>query len=243
MTQGRPWIHIIKFSLPLLAGAVLQQLYSTVDTVVVGNFVGESALAAVGTTNTLVFFFLAIAIGFSAGNGVLIAQHFGAGRMDDVRRDASTGLLLLLLIGLLSGCAGILFSRWAYVKFVAVPPEILDSTLLYYRIYCAGLIFQFAYNSLAAILRSVGDSAATLYFLLLASVLNIALDLWFVAGLHWGVAGAAAATNVAQAFRCLPHGSICRKSIRFSAINSAIWYGIMPLPKAVSNWAGPLPCS
>ena len=203
MTQGRPWIHIIKFSLPLLAGAVLQQLYSTVDTVVVGNFVGESALAAVGTTNTLVFFFLAIAIGFSAGNGVLIAQHFGAGRMDDVRRDASTGLLLLLLIGLLSGCAGILFSRWAYVKFVAVPPEILDSTLLYFRIYCAGLIFQFAYNSLAAILRSVGDSAATLYFLLLASVLNIALDLWFVAGLHWGVAGAAAATNVAQAFSVL----------------------------------------
>ena len=160
MTQGRPWAHIIKFSLPLLAGAVLQQLYSTVDTVVVGHFTGESALAAVGTTNTLIFFFLAVAIGFSAGNGVLIAQHFGAGRMDDVRRDASTGLLLLLLIGLISGCTGILFSRWAYVKFVAVPPEILDSTLLYYRIYCAGLIFQFAYNSLAAILRSVASYSA-----------------------------------------------------------------------------------
>jgi putative MATE family efflux protein len=105
-----------------------------------------------------------------------------------------------ILIGLISGAAGIIFSRWAYVKFVAVPPEILDSTLLYYRIYCAGLIFQFAYNSLASILRSVGDSAATLYFLLLASVLNIALDLWFVAVLDWGVAGAAAATNIAQAF-------------------------------------------
>ena len=199
MTQGPPWKHILSFSAPIFAGAILQQLYNTADSVIVGNFSGEKALSAVGTTNTLVFFFLAIAIGFSAGNGVLAAQHYGAGNMQQLRRDAQTGILLQLLIGAAASITGIVFSRWAYVKWVAVPPEILDQTLLYFRIYCSGLIFQFGYNALAAILRSVGDSAATLYFLLLASLLNIALDLLFVGVLDWSVAGAAAATNIAQA--------------------------------------------
>ena len=171
MTGGSPWKHILGFSWPVFAGSVLQQLYNTADSVIVGNFSGEKALSAVGTTNTLIFFFLAIAIGVSAGNGVLAAQHFGAGNMQELRRDAQTGILLMLLIGLLASVAGIVFSRWAYVQFVAVPPEILDQTLLYFRIYCAGLLFQFGYNALAALLRSVGDSAATLYLLLLASLL------------------------------------------------------------------------
>lgn len=199
MTGGSPWKHILGFSWPVFAGAVLQQLYNTADSVIVGNFSGEKALSAVGTTNTLIFFFLAIAIGVSAGNGVLAAQHFGAGNMQELRRDAQTGILLMLLIGLLASVAGIVFSRWAYVQFVAVPPEILDQTLLYFRIYCAGLLFQFGYNALAALLRSVGDSAATLYFLLLASLLNVGLDLLFVGLFKWSVAGAAAATNIAQA--------------------------------------------
>ncbi len=199
MTIGAPWLHIIKFSIPIFLGAVLQQLYSTVDTVIVGHFCGESALAAVGTTNTMVFFFLAAAIGFSAGNGVLIAQHFGAERPADVRRYAAGGIWFMLTSGVISGAAGIILSRRIYIYFMAVPPEIIDETLLYFRIYCTGLVFQFGYNALAAILRSVGDSAATLYFLLLASVLNIVLDIGFVAYLHLGVAGAAAATNISQA--------------------------------------------
>ena len=199
MIQGAPWLHILKFSFPILAGAVLQQLYTTVDTVIVGNFTGESALAAVGTTNTLTFFFLAGAIGFSAGNGVLISQHFGAGKMEQVRKDGSGGICFLLLAGVISGSIGLLLSRWAFTCFIAAPPEILENTLLYFRIYCLGLVFQFGYNSLAAILRSVGDSAATLYFLLLASILNICLDLLFVAVWDWGVAGAAIATNISQA--------------------------------------------
>ena len=199
MTDGAPWRHIIRFALPILAGSLLQQLYHTVDTIVVGRFSGEGALAAVGTTGSLTFMFLAIAIGFSAGNGVLVAQHFGAGDDRSVRRTAATGIVFLAGLGLAASVAGMLFARFAYERFVAAPPEILDMTLLYFRIYSAGLIFQYAYNILAAVLRAVGDSAAMLYFLLIASVLNIALDLLFVAGLGWGVAGAALATNISQA--------------------------------------------
>ena len=177
MTEGAPWKHIVRFAFPILCGSLLQQLYNTVDTIVVGNFSGEDQLAAVGTTGTLVFLFLAVAIGFSAGNGVVVAQHFGAGRDRDVRENAATGILLLLAMGLAASVVGIVFSRFAYVRLVAVPGRILAPTLAYFRIYCAGLVFQFGYNILASIL----------------------LDLLFVGVFRWGCAGAAVATDIAQA--------------------------------------------
>ena len=198
MTEGAPWKHILLFSLPLIAGSVLQQLYNTADTVIVGNFTGEKALSAVGTTNSMVFLFLAVAFGFSAGNGVLISQHYGAGDMKSVRRSGISGILFLGILGVFAAATGIVFSKLIFTKLVNVPEEILGETLLYFRIYSLGLVFQFLYNGLAAVLRGIGDSAATLYFLLLASVLNILLDLWFVAGLQWGVSGAAHATNISQ---------------------------------------------
>jgi len=199
MTTGAPWKHILKFMFPILCGSLLQQLYNTVDTIVVGNAVGQDALAAVGTTGTLVFMTLALAIGFSAGCGVLVAQHFGAGNDRAVRETAATGLVLLLGMGAAISLLGAVTARWAFSHFVAVPERILEPTLVYFRIYCAGLVFQFGYNIIAAILRAVGDSAATLYFLLIAAVLNIGLDLLFVAGFGWSVAGAAAATDISQA--------------------------------------------
>ena len=199
MVEGTPWKHILRFALPVLAGSLLQQLYNTVDTIVVGNFSGEAALSAVGTTGSFTFLFLALATGFSAGNGVVVAQHYGAGAEKEVRENASTGILLMLGMGILSTIAGILVSRMAYTHLVAVPDGILELTLQYFRIYAIGLIFQFGYNIFSSILRAVGDSVATLYFLLIASVSNIVLDLIFVAGLHWGVVGAAVATDIAQA--------------------------------------------
>ena len=199
MTQGAPWKHILRFALPVLAGSLLQQLYNTVDTIVVGRFSGEAALSAVGTTGSFTFLFLALATGFSAGNGVVVAQHYGAGDEKQVRANASTGILLLLAMGVLSTAAGLAVSRAAYTHLIAVPEDFLELTLSYFRIYALGLVFQFGYNIFAAILRAVGDSAATLYFLLIASVLNVALDLLFVAGFHWGVAGVAIATDMAQA--------------------------------------------
>ena len=199
MAEGTPWKHILKFALPVLAGSLLQQLYNTVDTIVVGNFSGEDALSAVGTTGSFTFLFLALATGFSAGNGVIVAQHFGAKEEKKVRDNASTGILLMLGMGILSTIIGILVARPAYTHLVAVDESFLDLTLQYFRIYAFGLVFQFGYNIFSSILRAVGDSAATLYFLLIASVLNILLDLIFVAGFKWGVIGAAAATDIAQA--------------------------------------------
>ena len=202
MTEGSPWRHIVPFALPVMAGSLLQQLYNTVDAIVVGNFAGEASLSAVGTTGSFTFLFLAMAMGFSAGNGVVVAQHYGAGDMEQVRRNASTGILFLTVLGLVFSALGILVARPAFTAVVNVPDSYLELTLRYFRIYAFGLIFQYGYNIFSSILRAVGDSAATLYFLLIASVLNIALDLLFVAVFHWGVTGAAVATVLAQAASC-----------------------------------------
>lgn len=198
MLEGQPWKHIIRFALPVLLGSLLQQLYNTVDTIIVGRFSSEEALSAVGTTGTLTFFFLAIAIGFSAGNGVVIAQHYGAGDEDGVRNSASTGILFLMMLGIVSAVLSIALATPAFKYFIAVPEEILTLTLQYFMIYAVGIIFQYGYNSLSSILRAVGDSSATLYFLLISSVANVILDLLFVAGFKWGVVGAALATDIAQ---------------------------------------------
>ena len=199
MTEGAPWKHIIRFTLPVFFGLVLQQLYNTADAIIVGNYSGEASLAAVGTTATFTFLFIAMATGFSAGNGVVVAQAYGANDEPQVRANASTGILLLLGMGLISTVIGISVSRAAYTYFVGVPPELLELTLEYFNICMLGIVFQFGYNIFSSILRAVGDSAATLYFLLITSILNIGLDLLFVAHFKWGVAGAAWATNISQA--------------------------------------------
>ncbi len=198
MTEGSPWKHIILFALPVLAGSLLQQLYNTMDSLIVGRYAGENSLSAVGTTGSFAFLFLAIAIGFSAGNGVVVAQYFGAGDNEKVRAHASTGIAFLMFLGLISAVVGIFAARPAFKYFLHVSDELIDLTVLYFRIFAIGLIFQFGYNIISSILRAVGDSAATLYFLLISSVLNIFLDYVFVAIFHWDVAGAAIATDIAQ---------------------------------------------
>ena len=199
MTEGTPWKHILRFSLPVLAGSFLQQLYNTVDTIIVGKFAGEASLSAVGTTMSFVFFFMAVAIGFSSGNGVVVAQFYGAGNHQKVRESASSGILFLMILGVLAAVLSSIFARPVYTHLVKVPESFLHLTLVYFRIYAIGLIFQFGYNIFSGILRAVGDSAASMWFLLISSVINIGLDLLFVAVFHWGVAGAAIATDIAQA--------------------------------------------
>ncbi|MCH5325538.1 MAG: MATE family efflux transporter [Eubacterium sp.] len=199
MTDGAPWKHILLFSLPVLAGSLLQQLYNTVDTIIVGTYLGEDALSAVGTTGSFAFLFLALATGFSAGNGVVVAQHYGAKDEKKVRANASVGILFLMILGVISAVAAFLTARPAYTYILNVDTSILELTVEYFKWYAIGLIFQFGYNIFSAILRAVGDSAATLYFLLISSVLNIGLDFLFVAVFEWGVAGAAIATDISQA--------------------------------------------
>ncbi len=201
MTQGKEWKLILMFALPLVAGNILQQLYNAVDGIVVGNFAadGENALAAVGTCAPVTMIFLAFAIGMSGGCSVMISQLYGARRYDEMRQAVSTSLLLVGIAGLILSVVGGVIAEWFLVYIVSVPETFLEAAVDYFTIYCIGLVFQFIYNIVSFILRSLGDSSATLYFLLIASVTNIILDLIFVAVLHWDVAGVAVATVIAQA--------------------------------------------
>lgn len=204
LTQGPEWKAILTFALPIMAGQLLQQLYSTVDGIIVGNYVSSDALAAVGSCTALVMVFIALSFGMSNGCGVVIAQLFGARRMDEMRRAASTALILLFSMGVVL-TAIFFFSAGFTTRVVLGNPEGLISDMVedYIRFYALGMIFQFVYNAVAAILRSVGDSRAALYFLLVSTVVNTLLDILFVAGFRWGVAGAAAATSIAQAACCI----------------------------------------
>ena len=203
LTEGAPWKGILSFMIPVLLGLLLQQLYNTVDTIIVGNFAGESPLAAVGACGVLTMAFLALANGFSAGACILIAQLFGGGKKEDMRRQASSSLLVMLAMGVLATGVGVVISRFALEHILATPESLIPMADTYFKIYAAGLIFQFGYNIVAAILRGIGDSKATLYFLLVASVINIVLDIIFVYNMNMGVAGAAIATDIAQALSCV----------------------------------------
>lgn len=199
MTTGSEWKHILLFSLPIMAGNLLQQLYNTVDGIVVGNFVSQNALAAAGTSGTLALIFLAFAIGFGNGSGVMVAQLFGAKQYDELRGAVSTALILLVGIGAFFSIFGCGLARFLLHGLMNVAEgEVLDLAVTYFTIYSVGFVLQFIYNAVAAILRAVGDSQATLYFLLVSSVLNIGLDLLFVVTFGWGIAGAAVATVLSQ---------------------------------------------
>ena len=199
MTEGAEWKSILRFTLPLMAANVLQQLYNIVDGIIVGNFVGQDALSAVGTCGPLTAFFIALAFGMSVGAGILISQYFGAQQHEALRETVSTTLLLMLGLGVAFTAIGIAVARPVLRTFLLVPDSFLDAAVSYFQIYCVGLLFSFAYNIVSFTLRSVGDSSSTLYFLLIAAVTNVGLDLLFVAVFRWGVAGAAWATNIAQA--------------------------------------------
>ena len=203
LTRGTPWKLILQFALPIMAGNLLQQLYNTADTIIVGNFNGQQALSAVGACASLTVLFTALAIGFSIGAGVLISQYFGASREQELRQYAATAIVLMLAMGLLMSLIGVCSARFLLARALGTPEALLPLTLLYFRIYAAGLVFQFGYNIAAALLRALGDSKATLYFLLVSSVLNVVLDLVFVAGLGMGVAGAAIATVISQIASCV----------------------------------------
>lgn len=199
MTSGPEWKHILLFSLPIMAGNLLQQLYNTVDGIVVGNFVSQNALAATGTAGTLALIFLAFAIGFGNGSGIMIAQLFGARFHDELRSAVSTALILLVGMGLCFSLFGCALARFLLHGLMNIAEgEVLDLAVTYFSIYAVGFVLQFTYNAVAAILRAVGDSKATLYFLLVSSVINLVLDVLFVVVFHWGVAGAAIATVLSQ---------------------------------------------
>ncbi|WOC31545.1 MULTISPECIES: MATE family efflux transporter [Caproicibacterium] len=197
MLKGSIAQQMLLFFLPIWFGTFFQQLYNTADALIVGNFVGTKALAAVGATGSFVQLLVGFFVGLCSGASVVISQSYGADQLELVSRQVHTALALALLGGAVLTVLGLLTARAAVVA-MGTPADILDQAVLYLRIYFLGMIPQMIYNMGASILRAVGDSKRPLYFLMLASVLNIVLDLILVPIFHLGVAGTAIATVLSQ---------------------------------------------
>ena len=197
LTSGPEGRLVFTFAVPMLIGNLFQQLYNMVDSVVVGQFVGKDALAAVGVSFPILFLLVALVMGMGMGSSILLAQYYGAKNMDGVRRTVETTYIFLFWASLVVTAIG-LTAGGAILRFLHTPPEILPQARLYLNILFAGMILLFGYNSLAAILRGLGDSKTPLYFLIVATVTNVVLDLLFVLVFHWGVPGVAWATVIAQ---------------------------------------------
>ena len=197
ITQGVIWKQLLGFFFPLWFGTFFQQLYNTVDTLVVGRFVGKVALAAVGSTGVLVNLTVGIFTGLSAGAVVVIAQRFGARDWEDVHKAVHATLLLGVLVGGFFMVAGFLLAPWA-LGAMGTTEEAMPGAVLYLRVYFLGMIPNVVYNMGTGILRAIGDFRRPLYFLIAASVCNIVLDLLLVLAFHLDVAGVAIATICSQ---------------------------------------------
>ena len=197
ITQGVIWKQLLLFFFPLWFGSFFQQLYNTVDTIVVGRFVGKTALAAVGATGVIANLTVGIFTGLSAGAVVVIAQHFGARRGGEVYQSVHTAMLLSVFIGGFFTVAGVILTPMA-LKAMGTPAEALPGAILYLRVFFLGMIPNVVYNMGTGVLRAIGDSRRPLYFLIAASVCNIVLDLLLVVVLGLGVAGVAIATVCSQ---------------------------------------------
>ena len=191
MTQGTEWKKILSFSLPIIIGQLIQQLYTTVDGIVVGRFVDQNALAAVGSCMALVMIFMGLAIGLTTGNGIMIAQYYGAKKQDELSRCVSTSMILIGALGIAVTLFTVFGARFLVTSVLKVDiPEIREQAITYFMVSSIGMGFHFLFTCVNSILRSIGDSRATLYFLVFSALLNLVLDLLFVVALDWGVAGA-----------------------------------------------------
>lgn len=197
MTDGSPAKLLFTFSLPLMAGNIFQQLYTVVDTMVVGQFLGVDALAALGASDWLNWMMLGIVQGFTQGFAIKMAQDFGAGDYAHLRKVIGNSAILSALFSIILVIAGILAAK-PVLNLLQTPVDIMPSSLLYIYIMFAGIPIVMLYNLLACILRSLGDSKTPLHAMIIASITNIVLDVLFVFGFQWGIAGAAIATLIAQ---------------------------------------------
>ena len=205
MTAGKPMKILLDFTIPVFIGNVFQQFYNMVDAIIVGKFVGTKALAAVGSTGTIMFLILGFLTGLTAGFTVLTAQKFGAGKMDEMRQTVGNAALLSIVVSVVMTAVS-MAGMHSLLKFMNTPADIFKDAYAYIMIICGGIFAQVLYNILASILRALGNSKTPLYFLILAALLNIVLDLVFIVIFHMGAAGAAWATVVSQGvsgFLCL----------------------------------------
>jgi len=218
MSTGKPGKVLLGFAFPMLLGNLFQQFYNMVDSMVVGNYEGPNALAAVGSSFSIMMLAMCVIIGLTNGFSVVISQYFGAGKMQEVRRSVFTSLVFVLCVAVVLSVAGIALTR-PILELMQTPKEIIDSCASYLMIIFGGMVFTCLYNVFSAILRALGDSKTPLYTLILSTIINIVLDIYFVASLGMSVAGVAWATIIAQAvsaFACLIYTMKREPMLRFT---------------------------
>ena len=207
MTRGKPWRLITAFAIPVLLSQVFQQLYNTADALIVGRFLGDEALAAVSSSGTLIFLIISFFTGMSMGASVTISRYFGAGDYARVSRAIHTNVLLAILCGIVLTVFGVALTP-TFLRWMGTDPDVLPEAITYFRYYFFGILAVVMYNTCKGIMNALGDSRRPLYYLILSSLVNIVLDLLFIAVFHWGVWSAAAATTISQAVSmvlCLIH--------------------------------------
>lgn len=219
MTEGIIWRHLINFAFPLFVGNIFQQLYNTVDSVVVGNFVGADALGAVTSTVPIVLTLIGAFVGMSMGSSVVISQYFGAKDVTNLRKSTHTAVVSTIILSLMISAIGYYATPYMLVM-MNTPASVLKEAVVYLQIFSLGLGGLMLYNMGAAILRAVGDSKRPLYYLIFASILNIFLDLLFVIKFNYGVAGVAYATILAQLISGL---AIFYRLFKSNEVHSLSW--------------------
>lgn len=197
MTTGSIWKRMVSFAVPVFLGNLCQQLYNTMDSVIVGKFVGKQALAAVASSGNLIFMMTGFFMGLFIGAGIVIAQYFGARNYERVRSAVHTDIAFALCCGVLLTLLGVFFTP-TILTWMRTPADVLSTSILYFRLYFLGSLATILYNAGMGILQAVGDSRSPLYYLVISSVVNVALDLLFVGAMDMGVAGAAVATVISQ---------------------------------------------
>ncbi len=197
LTKGTTWKVIVRFALPLLIGNILQQLYNVTDSVIVGQLLGKEALAAVSASFFIYYFIVSLVIGIGSGTSVVISQFFGAGEYDKVQRAFSSFFIFMLVAGVALSIAGIIFAEPIF-RLTNTPEEVIPGAVAYFRIYIGGTFLFVTFSSIISILRGVGESFRPMIFIFITTVLNVALDLLFIAVFGWGIEGAARATVIAQ---------------------------------------------
>lgn len=197
LTEGKVWKVIVRFALPLLVGNLLQQFYNITDSIIVGQFLGKEALAAVSASFFIYYFIISLVIGVGSGTTVVISQLFGAKQYQKVQLAFSSSFIFMLVGGIILSIAGIIFAEPVF-RLTNTPEEVIPQAVAYFRIYIGGTFLFVTFNSIISILRGVGESVRPMLFILITTVLNIAFDLLFILVFKWGIEGAARATVVSQ---------------------------------------------
>jgi putative MATE family efflux protein len=198
LTTGSEARLILNFTIPMLIGNVFQQMYNIVDSIVIGKYLGNEALAAVGASFPLIFTLISLIIGLATGGTIIISQHYGAKNMEKVRRTIDTMYIFLFFASILLSAIGIWSSAYIF-RLIDLPAEVIPQAVKYFNLYSLGFVFFFGFQGTTAILRGMGDSKTPLYFLVISTLVNIFLDLLFVIVFGWGIEGVAIATIISQA--------------------------------------------